>query len=81
MPGSGLVRQGRESERRIEVRTCKEVTRLVSQGLDRELTFGERTSLRVHFVVCRGCRNVNRQLAFLRRAMQSLSAVEDEIAR
>jgi hypothetical protein len=46
----------------------------VSRGLDRELTFGERTSLRVHFVICKGCRNVNRQLAFLRRALKKLSA-------
>jgi hypothetical protein len=45
----------------------------VSRGLDRELTFGERTSLRVHFVICSGCRNVNRQLAFLRRALKKLS--------
>ena len=40
--------------------SCKEVTRLVSQGLDRELSLGERTMLRFHFVICRGCRNVNR---------------------
>jgi hypothetical protein len=59
--------------------TCKEVTRLISQGLDRELSFGERTALRVHFVICRGCRNVNRHLAFLRRAMQKrLSNAENE---
>jgi hypothetical protein len=63
------------------VLTCTEVTRLVSQGLDRELAFGERMSLRVHFAICKGCRNVNRQLAFLRRAMQRLSAAEDETAR
>ena len=60
--------------------SCKEVTRLVSQGLDRELTFGERTAMRVHFAICKGCRNVNRQLAFLRRAMQALSAARDESA-
>lgn len=52
--------------------SCKEVTRLVSQGLDRELEFGERISLRLHFAICRGCRNVNRQLAFLRRALKKL---------
>jgi hypothetical protein len=67
----------RPRERRIDVLSCKEVTRLVSQGLDRELTFGERTALRVHFVICRGCRNVNRQLAFLRRAMQRISTAGD----
>jgi len=54
------------------VLSCKEVTRLVSQGLDRELEFGERISLRLHFAICRGCRNVNRQLAFLRRALKKL---------
>ena len=53
--------------------SCKEVTRLVSQGLDRELSLGERTSLHVHFAICKGCRNVNRQLAFLRRALKKLS--------
>ena len=58
--------------------TCKEVTRLVSQGLDRELTLGERTALRVHFAICQGCRNVNRQLAFLRQAMRKLSAAESD---
>lgn len=60
--------------------SCKEVTRLVSQGLDRELTFGERTSLRVHFMICRGCRNVNRQLAFLRRALKELPEGGEEPA-
>jgi len=27
----------------------------------------------VHFAICKGCRNVNRQLAFLRRALKKLS--------
>ena len=65
----------------MTVRSCKEVTRLVSQGLDRELAFGERAALLVHFAICQGCRNVNRQLSFLRRAMQGRSATEDETAR
>ena len=53
--------------------SCKEVTRLVSQGLDRDLAFGERMALRAHFAICQGCRNVSRQLAFLRRALKKLS--------
>ena len=65
----------------MTVRSCKEVTRLVSQGLDRELAFGERAALRVHFAICQGCRNVDRQLSFLRRARQRLPATEDETAR
>jgi predicted anti-sigma-YlaC factor YlaD len=57
----------------MKMLSCKEATRLVSQGLDRELALGERIALRVHFAICTGCRNVNRQLAFLRRAVKELS--------
>ena len=56
--------------------SCKEVTRLVSQGEDRGLAFGERVALRLHFAICQGCRNVNRQLKFLRRAMRRLPDLE-----
>ena len=53
--------------------TCKEVSRLVSQGLDRRLGFGRRVSLRVHLVVCDGCRNFTKQMAFLRKAVARLA--------
>lgn len=52
--------------------SCREVTRLVSQGLDRRLGFGEWIALRVHFRICEGCRNVNDQIDFLRRAVRRL---------
>ncbi|HSH08725.1 MAG TPA: zf-HC2 domain-containing protein [Burkholderiales bacterium] len=58
--------------------SCKEVTRLVSEGLDRELRFGERVALRVHFVMCRGCRNFEDEMARLRKAMQDLARTDDE---
>ena len=53
--------------------TCKEVTRLVSQGEDRKLAFGERVALHLHFAICRGCRNLSAQLRFLRLAVRKLS--------
>lgn len=53
--------------------TCREVTRLISQREDRKLAFGERVALRLHFAICRGCRNVNAQLKFLRLAVRNLS--------
>ena len=53
--------------------SCKETTRLLSQGEDRKLAFGERVALRVHLVICDGCRNVGRQFKFLRTAMQRLA--------
>lgn len=58
--------------------SCKEVTRLISEGLDRDLGFGERVTLRVHFVVCKGCRNFENQVARLRGAMRDLGGAEDE---
>lgn len=58
--------------------SCKETTRLLSQGADRDLGFGERVALRLHLAICDGCRNVNAQFKFLRVAVQSLSRDGDE---
>lgn len=51
---------------------CKEASRLVSQGLDRQLGIGERLRLRVHLAICDGCSNFSKQMAFLRKAMKRL---------
>jgi hypothetical protein len=52
--------------------SCKEVTRLVSQGLDRRLGFFERLGLRVHLWICDGCTNFSKQMAFLRKALREI---------
>jgi hypothetical protein len=52
---------------------CKEVSRLVSQGLDRRLGFAGRVRLRMHLAICDGCTNFSRQMAFLRKAMAKLA--------
>jgi len=53
--------------------SCKEVTRLVSQDMDRRLPFGRRVALRVHFAICEGCTNFSKQMAFLRKAVARLA--------
>ena len=53
--------------------SCKETTRLLSQGEDRKLAFGERVALRVHLAICKGCRNVNARFKFLRVAVKNLA--------
>lgn len=58
--------------------TCKEVSRLLSQGADRKLGLGERVVLRLHLAICNSCRNVNAQFRFLRLAVKSLSQDGDE---
>ena len=53
--------------------TCRQVTRLLSERMDRGLAPGERGMLYLHLAVCKGCRNVDRQFAFLREAVRRLS--------
>ena len=54
--------------------SCKEVTELVSQGLDRHLSPGERLRMRLHFLICRGCTRFQQQMQFLRTAVRRLGA-------
>ncbi|MGH6631232.1 MAG: zf-HC2 domain-containing protein [Burkholderiales bacterium] len=54
--------------------SCKEVTRLVSQGMDRRLPFGRRVALRVHLAICDGCTNFTKQMQFLRDAVRQLGS-------
>jgi predicted anti-sigma-YlaC factor YlaD len=58
--------------------SCKQVTRLVSQGLDRDLGFTERVRLRVHLAICDGCTNFSSQMTLLRRAMAKLAEQSPE---
>ena len=53
--------------------SCKEASRLLSQGLDRRLGFAERLGLRLHLLICDGCTNFGKQVAFLRKAMARLA--------
>ena len=53
--------------------SCKQVTRLVSQGLDRDMNFTERVRLRVHLAICDGCTNFGEQLRILRESMARLA--------
>jgi predicted anti-sigma-YlaC factor YlaD len=50
--------------------TCKDVARILSDGLDEEMTAAERARLRVHMVVCQACRNVEQQFDLLRRLVR-----------
>ena len=49
---------------------CKDVARILSDGLDAEMDAGERTRLRLHLVICGACRNVEQQFDLLRRLVR-----------
>jgi hypothetical protein len=47
---------------------CKEATHLMSAAHERELGLRERIALRLHLLMCMGCRNYDRQMEFLHKA-------------
>ena len=48
------------------------MSRLICEGQDQTLLPDERVRMRLHFVICATCRNVDEQFGFLRRAMRRL---------
>jgi anti-sigma factor RsiW len=51
--------------------TCKEATRLISAGLDRDLSVADRLALRLHLTLCDACTKVKAQFEFMRRALSA----------
>ncbi len=58
--------------------TCREVTRLVLEGADRQLAPLERLQLRLHWLVCEACRRFRRQDATMRIALDRWRAYREE---
>ncbi len=48
--------------------TCRQVTRLQSDALDRRLSLPKRFGLRLHLLLCGWCRRYGKQIRFLRQA-------------
>jgi hypothetical protein len=45
--------------------SCKEATRILSEGLDRKLPLHRRLAVRLHVILCALCRTYSRQLRAL----------------
>lgn len=56
--------------------SCQEASRLASQALDRSLSFSERVGLRLHQLICTGCRRFTRQLLQIRQAYRQIEQSE-----
>lgn len=52
--------------------SCKEVGELLSQGLDRKLTFREHAGLKFHLLICKMCSCYEKQLQFVARSARRL---------
>ncbi|MHB1098174.1 MAG: zf-HC2 domain-containing protein [Burkholderiales bacterium] len=49
----------------------------MSQRLDRELSMSQKIGLRLHLMLCAGCRNYGRQMDFLRQVSRKFPQRED----
>jgi hypothetical protein len=67
MPATALVRGGDVTG--FRKLNCKEAGRIISQGLDKDLTPLERVALRMHLAVCTPCNVLKMQFIFMRRAL------------
>jgi predicted anti-sigma-YlaC factor YlaD len=52
------------------MRTCKDISKLVSESFDRELSLRERMALRIHLAMCSLCRTYQHQILQLRAILK-----------
>lgn len=60
--------------------SCRDVTRLISDSMDRTLPAGKRIGVRVHLLLCRFCARYKRQLLLIRDTVRRISAAEGDPA-
>ncbi len=58
---------------------CHQATRLVSERQERSLSVKERMGLRLHVLICAGCKNFSLQVPFLRQTMRAYSERVDSV--
>ncbi len=57
---------------------CRQATKLISESQERSLSLPEKMSLKVHVMMCSGCKNFSLQVPFLRQAMKAYANREDD---
>ena len=58
--------------------SCREATRLVLEGQDRELTSAGRAVLQFHWGICAACRKFRDQTELMRQAMARWRGYRDD---
>ena len=51
---------------------CQQASQMISQSLDRQLTWRERFNLRLHLTICKYCARFKQQLVTLRIALKRM---------
>ncbi len=62
----------------MNIFSCKQASRMVSESMDRPLKLRERITLRMHILMCSFCTRFARQMRFLRRAANQFSQAVSE---
>lgn len=57
---------------------CQNTTRLYSESQERALTLQERMSIKMHVMMCSGCRNFGKQMHTIRQATRAYANGADE---
>ena len=83
MAETGLIQKLRRARNLFILRTlppCKEIVKIVSASLDRQLTIRERSVMKLHLIACRPCVRYMEQSDFLRSAASQLDeGLKDEL--
>ncbi len=58
--------------------SCKEVSFLISESLDRSLSLRERLGVRIHLLMCRACQQMARQTRLLRDAARRHGSSDED---
>ena len=58
--------------------SCKRVSEELSAGLDHAHGPAKRAALKLHLLMCKGCRNFDAQLKIIRRAVETIWADRSE---
>jgi hypothetical protein len=65
-------------KKKILKRSCREVSRLISDMQERPLGWYDRLLLRTHLTICDNCNEFVEQVQFMRRAMGKWKGYSDE---
>jgi hypothetical protein len=57
---------------------CEKTTRLISESQERALSLTEIIKLKMHVMMCAGCKNFSLQVPFLSKAMKAYAKGFDE---
>ncbi len=60
---------------------CHDITRLISQSMDRPLPLRTRIAMRIHYIICVWCERYRDQLGFIGAALKSCPDNEGERTR